>query len=119
MGLDLFAHGVDPQKFQDLPSILCGSMFTDGQSSIRGKTYAKLIDEICDVNLYQQKLPNKELQHIVTQLSVYCVGAMDITNDEDKYTLHKSLGFSLEEIKALLDWFKTVKENNGQVIGWW
>jgi DNA-binding transcriptional MerR regulator len=44
---------------------------------------------------------------------------MDITNDEDKYTLHKSLGFSLEEIKALLDWFKTVKENNGQVIGWW
>ena len=119
MGLDLFAHGVDPQKFQDLPSILCGSMFTDGQSSIRGKTYAKLISEICDVDIYQQKLPNKELQRIVSQLSVYYAGAMNIANNEDRYTLHKSLGFSIEEIKALLDWFKTVKENNGQVIGWW
>ena len=119
MGLDLFAHGVDSNKFKDLPPILWGIMSSDGLCSIRGKTYAKLIDEICDVNIYQQKLPNKELQRIVTQLNVYYVGAMDITNDEDRYTLHKSLGFSLEEIKALLDWFKIVKENNGQVIGWW
>lgn len=119
MGLDLFAHGVDPQKFQDLPPVLCGSMFTNGRSSIRGKVYAGFISDICDVDIYQEKLPTKELQRIVTQLSVYCAGAADPTDTEYKYTLHKSWGFSLEEVKALLDWFKTVKENNGQVIGWW
>lgn len=119
MGLDLFAHGVDPQKFKDLPPVLCGSMFTDGQSSIRGKVYARFISDVCDVDVYQESLPTKDLQRIITQLSVYCVGATDFGDSNAVYTLHKSWGFSLEEVKALLDWFKTVKENNGQVIGWW
>jgi hypothetical protein len=119
MGLDLFAHGVDPQAFQDLPNVLCGSMFTDGQSSIRGKVYAGFISDICDVDIYQEKLPTKDLQRIVTQLSVYYAGAADPTNTNAVYTLHKSWGFSLKEVKGLLDWFTVIKENNGQVIGWW
>ncbi len=120
MGLDLFAHGVDPQKFQDLPPVLCGSMFADGQTSIRGKVYASFISDICDVDIYQEKLPAKDLQRIVTQLSTYCVGADDMFNDADsKYTVHKDFCFTLEEVKALLDWFKIIKENNGQVLGWW
>ena len=94
-------------------------MFTDGRSSIRGKVYASFISDVCDVDIYQESLPTKDLQRIVTQLSVYCVGATDFGNTNAVYTLHKSWGFSLEEVKALLDWFKTVKENNGQVIGWW
>jgi len=120
MGLDLFAHGVDPQKFQTLSPVLCGSMFADGQTSIRGKVYASFISDICDVDIYQEKLPVKDLQRIVTQLSTYCVGAEDLLNDDpNRYTAHEVFGFTLEEVKALLDWFKTVKENNGQVLGWW
>ena len=118
MGLDLFAHGVDPKKFQDLPDILCGSMFTDGRSSIRGKVYAGFIDDICDVNIYQEKLPEADLQRIIMRLSIYCLGADDLFNDT-VYTAHVEWCFSLEEVKALLDWFRIVKENNGQVIGWW
>ena len=43
MGLDLFAHGVDPKKFQDIPPILWGIMSSDGLCSTRGKTYAFLL----------------------------------------------------------------------------
>lgn len=119
MGLDLFAHGVDPQKFKDLPPILCGSMFTDGNSSIRGKVYAGFIENVCGVDIYQEKLPSEDLQRIVTQLSVYCAGADDEICGEDSYTEHKVWEMGLDEVKALLDWFKIVKDNNGQVIGWW
>jgi hypothetical protein len=114
MGLDLFAHGVDPKKFEHIPPLLCGSMFTDGKSSIRGKAYASLIDEICDVNLYQDKLKPNELQRIITRLQVYL---MDINNNQSKKTDYD--GFSYDEIAALLMWFTIVKENNGTVIGWW
>ncbi len=120
MGLVLFAHGIDPKKFEDLPPILCGSMFTDGKSSIRGKVYAGFISDVCDVDIYQEKLPAADLQRIITQLSTYYIGADDLLNDEpNRYTVHEGFGFTLEEVKALLDWFKTVKENNGQVLGWW
>ena len=120
MGLDLLAHGVDPRKFQDLPPVLCGSMFTDGHSSIRGKVYAGFIEDVCGINIYQEKLPAQDLQKIVTQLSLYYIGAMDEINPEgSRYTLHKAWDFTLEEVRALLDWFTIVKANNGQVIGWW
>jgi len=128
MGLDLFAHGVDPQKFKDLPPVLCGSMFTAGQSSIRGKVYAGFISDICDVNIYQQKLPEADLQRIITRLNIYCLGADDLfvdlgcfteSSNDTVYTTHVEWCFTLEEVKALLDWFRIVKENNGQVLGWW
>ena len=120
MGLDLYAHGVEPQKFKDLPPVLCGSMFTDGYSSIRGKVYAGFIEDVCSVNIYQEKLPAKDLQRIVTQLGLYYIGAMDDINPEgSRYTLHKAWDFSLDEVAALLNWFTIVKENNGQVVGWW
>lgn len=119
MGLDLFAHNVDPKKFADMPPILCGSMFTDGQSSIRGKVYADFIDEVCDVSIYQQKLKTNDLQRIITQLSLYCMNMEDLFNGDELDTIHAKHGFSLDEIKALLLWFERVKENNGQVIGWW
>ena len=119
MGLDLFAHGVDPKKFESLPPILCGSMFTNGQSSIRGKVYAGFIEHICGVDIYQEKLPNKDLDRIISQLSLYCVGADELFNGEYTYREHETWCMDFEEAQALLNWFKIVKENNGMVIGWW
>lgn len=111
MGLDLFAHGIDPVKFRDIPPLLCGSMFTDGQSSIRGKVYARFISDVCDVDLYQDKLPSQDLQRIITRLQLYLMDVEDTSLDTPD--------FSNEEISALLLWFETVKKNNGTVIGWW
>ena len=111
MGLDLFAHGIDPVKFSDIPPLLCGSMFTDGQSSIRGKVYARFISDVCDVDLYQDKLPSQDLQRIITSLQLYLMDVEDTSTDTPD--------FSNEEIAALLLWFETVKKNNGTVIGWW
>jgi len=114
MGLDLFAHGVDSQKFQNISPLICGSMFTDGRSSIRGKVYAGLISDICDVDLYQEKLKPDELQRIITRLQMYLMDIADKPLKKPDYD-----GFSYEEIAALLMWFTVVKENNGQVVGWW
>ena len=114
MGLDLFAHGVDPKKFERIPPLLCGSMFSDGQSSIRGKVYAGFISEICDVDLYQEKLKPDELQRIIAKLQMYLMDVADNPRSDPEYD-----DFSYEEIAALLLWFTIIKENNGTVIGWW
>jgi hypothetical protein len=119
MGLALYAYGVDPQKFKDIPNVLWGITNNDIYSSIRGKVYVGFIESVCGVDIYQQKLPSKDLQKIVTQLSVYYAGADDEICGEDSYTEHKVCGMSLEEVKALLNWFNIVKDNNGQVVGWW
>lgn len=48
---------------------LCGGMFSGhGDHSFRGKVYEQVINEIADRSLYQEEMPNSEVQEIANKL---------------------------------------------------
>jgi hypothetical protein len=108
MGLDSFAmiedRQMDGKLFEHLPPVLCGGMFSDGNSSIRGKVYNQVIESTTGISLYQEKIPNSQVAMIAMAL-------------EDAG--HEGSGIPKKEYNTLIEWFKIIHNNGGYVVGWW
>lgn len=108
MGLDSFAMIEDKQMdgklFEHLPPVLCGGMFCDGHSSIRGKVYNEVVESITGISLYQEKIPNSQVAMIAMAL-------------EDAG--HTGSGLSNKEYTTLIEWFRIIHNNGGYIVGWW
>lgn len=108
MGLDSFAmignEQMDGALFKHLPPVLCGGMFSDGMSSIRGKVYNEIVDSITGFSLYEEKINNAQVGMIAMALA-----------DAG----HKGSGLSKKEYETLTEWFRIIHNNGGWVHGWW
>ncbi len=108
MGLDSFAmvgtEQMDGALFKHLPPVLCGGMFSDGESSIRGKVYDVFVSKHTGVSLYQEKIDNETIGEMIQKFTDKPVDPM---------------GMSATEVFALVEWFRTIHRNGGYIINWW
>jgi hypothetical protein len=108
MGLDSFAmigdKQMDGKLFEHLPPVLCGGMFSDGHSSIRGKVYNEIVEAASGISLYQEKISNSQVAMIAMALE-----------DADNHASN----LSKKEYNTLIEWFKIIHNNGGWVHGWW
>lgn len=108
MGLDSFAmvgtEKMDGKLFEHLPPVLCGGMFSDGCSSIRGKVYNEVVESTSGISLYQEKIPN-------TQVAMIAMALEDAG--------HSGSGIPEKEYNTLVEWFKIIHNNGGYIVGWW
>lgn len=108
MGLDSFAmvgtEPMDGKLFQHLPPVLCGGMFADGKSSIRGKVYNEFVTRNTGVSLYQEKIDNQTIGDMIEKFTDKPVDSMDM---------------SATEVFTLVEWFRTIHRHGGYIINWW
>jgi hypothetical protein len=109
MGLDSFAMAenntpMDGKLFTHIPPVLCGGMFSDGESSIRGKVYDKFVHTNTGVSLYQEKISYEQIGDMLQKFTDKPVEPYDL---------------SATEVHALVEWFRTIHRNKGYIIGWW
>lgn len=119
MGLDTYAYndkGMMDDKLFEGADHLCGGMFSGGGASFRGKVYNGFIEDITGVTLYQEKMSASDLDKIISGLGFFIEDFNTEEYAESKLCIHR---MTLKEVKVLLAWFKTVKNNNGFVVGWW
>ena len=121
MGLDTFAYHKNPATaagepmpstlFSHIPPVLSGGIFSGNGngSSFRGKVYAGVVAHCTGVNLYQEEIPNPEVGRAAAGLEQWLH-----QNPEGGWG-----DISRDEIVALRDWFSTVHQTNGYLVGWW
>jgi len=124
MGLDTYAAKksnnseervpLSDSLFQHIPPVLVGGLLSGhgSSNSFRGKVYDDFITHISDMTLYSEEIPNLQVHIIVAALQDF------LDKKPSQQTLDK-LDISLEEVKALRDWFKIVADCGGVVVGWW
>jgi len=94
---------------------LCGGMFSTGTgNSFRGKVYDSWVDFATGYSLYDTIQPEdvKKVADILEQKTEelfpeYCL----------KYL--NTYDISIDEARSLAKWFRTVANENAQVIGWY
>ena len=77
---------------------------------IRGKYYYYIINELTGVNLYQEEINNKTVNHIATVLE---------NQKKDWHSVDSGYHYSIEEIKMLAKWFRAAADNGCFLEGWW
>lgn len=120
MGLDTYASSraaeivLSPeaeQAFEEAGIELCGGMFSGAGGSFRGKVYCGLIQAISGVSLYEAWIPPKVVRGMLADFSALSA--------EDKEELADEYGHSLQEVRALQDFFQICAAHNLGLIGWW
>jgi hypothetical protein len=126
MGLDTFASrspddlvltDEDEAAFRAASIDLCGGVYSDGVTSIRGKVYAELVLEVAGISLYQEWITP---EHV---LSLSC--ALEAHSAEDLARLWDGLhgrggpGHSSRETAELKRFFQVCAARGLGLIGWW
>ena len=104
MGLDTYAakhEGTwtdeDKQAFLSRDIKLCGGMFSgNGQGSLRGKMYSKLVECTTGVSLYEEYIEPEIVKDMVW-----------------------NIGLAIEDLTELKKFFEACAERNMGVGGWW
>jgi len=103
-----------PQSlFVEVPNVLCGGLFSGNGAgpSFRGKVYNDIIENLTEVSLYQEEIPNETVRNMADTLGLLLVTGINARQC-------KKLGITVEEFEALAKWFLVVANNNGVVVGW-
>jgi hypothetical protein len=123
MGLDNFASRTpgevslteeDELAFTDAGIELCGSMYTDGISSFRGKVYALFVREVTGESLSEEWLPPQTVSEMADKLA-----ACDPYTAAERLDLFKDAVPSVGEIRDLQLFFSICVERGLGLIGWW
>jgi hypothetical protein len=127
MGLDTFASRSpaspvltteDVAAFERASIDLCGSIYSDGMTSIRGKLYAELVLEVTGISLYQEWIGVEDVLNLSAALEAYT--AEDLAHTWDSLdTRRGSSGHSTEETAVLRSFFRICAERGLGLIGWW
>ena len=154
MGLDSFAitqgedGGWQPAPDESFEGIeLCGGMFSDGGSSIRGKVYDELVRAATGESLYQERIEPARVAEMARRMRTAVDGAKRAgmrTREEKLPALDADGNFQLdedgnrrmktfksqvldvagieidpEEAEGLVGWFEICAEHGYTVEGWW
>ncbi len=130
MGLDNYAArhpegGLteeDRQAFEEAGIDLCGGLESGGIVSFRGKMYARLVEHVTGVSLYQEWIPPKVVRRMAKALNRYTAEELaEIWDEVDP--LPDSLGpdacHSDRETGDLQRFFAICAERGLGLIGWW
>jgi hypothetical protein len=96
---------------------LCGGVFSDGVTSIRGKVYAELVLEVTGISLYQEWIPPED----VLSMS----GALDARSAEhlahlwDRIDPRGRPAHATAETAGLKRFTRICAERGLGLIGWW
>lgn len=116
MGLDCFWVKVVPAERMGIKPTeeykLCGGMFSgDGAGSFRGKVYAGLIDQLCNISLYQELVPECQVKEIAKTL--------ESARWENVLAMDFAYPISEQEFKGLSKMFRFYADNDCCLMGWW
>ena len=120
MGLDTYASASpddvllspeDEQAFQEAEINLCGSIYSGGDGSFRGKVYALLILEVTGVGLHQEWIPPETVREMYAAL---------LSCDPEQAILEaRDYDHTPGEILELRKFFKVCVERGLGLINWW
>lgn len=125
MGLDTFVSRSpgrptlseeDTTAFHVAGFELCGGMYSDGLTSIRGKVYADLVFEVTGISLYEDWIGPGEVTHLAR--------AFDARSADDLARLWDAIApgrprHSSEETAQLQRFFDLCAERGLGLVGWW
>jgi len=126
MGLDTFASrsaegqvlsAEDVAFFEGADIDLCGGVYSDGVTSIRGKVYAELVLEVTGVSLYQEWIAPDEVLSLSTALDAR--SAEDLARLWDSLDVHSGPAHSSQETAQLKAFFRICADRGLGLIGWW
>jgi len=122
MGLDTFAYKKDidgdlvqapDELFEGI--LLCGGLFSGGGSSFRGKVYARQIEEITGVSLYNELIDEETVKKMAVAISKYAASVRDC-HHLDAGEKNRCETCELPHLKR---WFQVAADNDCVVSGWW
>ena len=126
MGLDTFASrspddlvltAEDAATFEGAGIDLCGGVYSDGVTSIRGKIYATLVLEVTGISLYQGWIGPEDVLNLSAALDAHT--AEDLARLWDSLDVREGRGHSSQETAELQSFFRVCAERKLGLIGWW
>lgn len=126
MGLDTFASrspgevelsAEDIAIFKAAAIDLCGGIYSDGLTSIRGKIYTELVLEVTGVSLYQEWIEPYEVLSLSSALDEHSAGQLALL--WDSLDGHRQPAHSSQETDALKEFFRVCANRRLGLIGWW
>jgi hypothetical protein len=126
MGLDTFPSrsaedqvlsAEDVAAFEDADIDLCGGVYSDGVTSIRGKLYAELVLEVSGVPLYQEWIAPDEVLGLARALEAH--SAEDLARLWDGLAGPSGPPHSSKETAELMRFFRVCADRGLGLIGWW
>jgi hypothetical protein len=100
-------HGLTDEEVEALDAAapgLCGSMYSGGDGSFRGKVYVELVQEITGTSLYDNWIPPGTVREMAAAF-----GPGD----------HPSAEHSDEEVRQLAAFFRVCGDRGLGLVGWW
>ena len=125
MGLDNYAvYPVNHPKWKDgddlipselFPVQLCGGMFSDGQSGIRGKVYNEWCEYATGMSLYQEDISPEDVKELYARLlNANKLTFKEYCDEGDNY-----YALDWKDALSFREWVRVVAEQDGAIIGWW
>lgn len=126
MGLDTFPSrspedqvlsAEDVALFQGADIDLCGGVYSDGVTSIRGKVYAELVLEVTGVSLFQEWIAPDEVLNLARALDTHSAEELALlwdSLDGNRRPAHPS-----QETAELQRFFRLCADRRLGLIGWW
>lgn len=91
---------------------LVGGMFSGSGNSFRGKVYNDYVEHVTGISLYQEVIPNHHVHRMADLLE-------EAIPNFRKLKAEQNFHINLKESYMLAEWFRTVANQGGVVLGWW
>ena len=127
MGLDTYASRTpddtsltedDNAAFQASGIDLCGGIWSDGATSIRGKIYDALVMEVSGVSLYQEWMEPDDVRAVSAALDAHSPEELARMWDELDWQAPEG-GHAPAETAGLQAFFRLCASRGLGLIGWW
>jgi hypothetical protein len=103
----------DKRAFAESGVQLCGSMYTDGVTSFRGKIYATFVSKVTNESLFDEWLAPETVALMADKLA-----QCDPDTARERLGLNEDLMPSPGEISGLQTLFRICAERGLGIIGW-
>lgn len=122
MGLDNYACIRRGDKLEPMPNSLFAAnhlvsgMFSMDTNSFRGKAYNDYVQYVTGQSLYQELIEECAVVEMAKRLKKFADNAFAA---EPGFEARNIYGLNKDVAEDLANWFQTVANNNGVVVGWW
>lgn len=122
MGLDNFACIRQGDTFNPMPNSLFAAnhlvsgMFSMDTNRFRGKAYNDYVQYVTGQSLYQELIEECAVVEMAKRLKKFADNAFTA---EPGFEARNIYGLNKDVAEDLANWFQTVANNNGVVVGWW
>lgn len=114
---DVVLSAEDEAAFQGADIDLCGGIYSDGVTSIRGKVYAQLLLEVTGVSLFQEWIAPAEVAALSRALDAQ--SAEDLARLWDGLDSRSGPAHSSQETAQLKRFFTVCADRGLGLLGWW